>query len=220
MTAQNLVIFGASGSCGQWATKSAIAQGYNVRVLIRPGSKAELPDGVEVIYGEVMDAETVDRAMQGQDAVLSCLGIKRKSATNPWSPVVSPVDLAEQCAKNIVTAMKAHGVNRVVSISAAGVADSWPHISPVMRFMIRSSNISVAYRDLAKMEEVYSNSGLDSLALRPVTLTNGETTGDSKVVERYKLSSKISRGDVGSYMVQSVARKAPFSSPTEMISAT
>ncbi|TLP56538.1 NAD-dependent epimerase/dehydratase family protein [Parasedimentitalea maritima] len=220
MTAQNLVIFGASGNCGQWAAKSAIEQGYNVRVLVRPGSNIKLPDGVEIMHGEVMDADTVKRAVQGQDAVLSCLGIKRKSASNPWSPVVSPIDLAEQSARNIVAAMKTHGVKRVVSISAAGVADSWPHISPVMRLVIRSSNISVAYRDLAKMEQVYRESGLDSLALRPVTLTNGETTADTKVVERYMLSSKISRGDVGSYMVRSLARQTSFSYPTEMISAT
>ena len=146
MTAQNLVIFGASGNCGQWAAKSAIAQGYNVRVLIRPGSKAEFPGGVEIMHGEVMDAQTVNRAVQGQDAVLSCLGIKRKSASNPWSPVVSPVDLAEQSAKNIVAAMKRHDVKRVVSISAAGVAESWPQINPAMRLLIKSSNVSVAYR--------------------------------------------------------------------------
>lgn len=220
MPVRNLVIFGASGNCGQWAAKSAIEQGYTVRAFVRAGSKVDLPDGTEIMHGEVMDAGTVERAVQGQDAVLSCLGIRRKSASNPWSPVVSPVDLAERSARNIVAAMKTHGIKRVVSISAAGVADSWPHISPVMRLVIRSSNISVAYRDLAKMEQVYNESGLDSLALRPVTLTNGETTGDTKVVERYKLSSKISRGDVGSYMVRSIARQTSFSYPAEMISAT
>ncbi|NIZ61648.1 hypothetical protein DL239_11750 [Sedimentitalea sp. CY04] len=220
MTAQNLVIFGASGNCGQWAAKSAIEQGYNVRVLIRPGSKGEFPDDLEIMHGEVMDAQTVDRAMQGQDAVLSCLGIKRKSASNPWSPVVSPINLAEQSARNIVAAMKRHGVKRVVSISAAGVAESWSKINPVMRLLIKSSNVSVAYRDLAKMEQVYKDSGLDSLALRPVTLVDGEPTGEARVVDRYRLSSKISRADVGSYMVQSIPRKAPFSVPAEMISAT
>ncbi|MVO14774.1 NAD(P)-dependent oxidoreductase [Parasedimentitalea huanghaiensis] len=220
MTKQNLVIFGASGNCGQWAVKSAIAQGYNVRVLIRPGSKADFPDGVEIMHGDVVDAQTVDRAVQGQGAVLSCLGIKRKSASNPWSPVVSPVDLAEQSAKNIVAAMKRHGVERVVSISAAGVAESWSQINPVMRFLVKSSNVSVAYHDLAKMEQVYKDSGLDSLALRPVTLVDGEATGDARIVERYRLSSKINRADVGHYMVEAITRKSPYSAPAEMISAT
>lgn len=220
MTVQNLVIFGATGNCGQWAAKSAIEQGYNVRALVRPDSKADLPQGVEIMHGEVMDADTVERAVDGQDAVLSCLGIKRKSASNPWSSVVSPVNLAEQSARNIAAAMKTQGIKRVISISAAGVADSWFDISPVMRFMIRSSNISVAYRDLAKMEQVYNDSGLDSLALRPVTLVDGKVTGDTKVVERYLLSSKISRANVGSYMIEAIARTDPFSTPTEMISAT
>jgi hypothetical protein len=58
-----------------------------------------------------MDAAAVEKAVAGQDAVISALG-----PTRP--PVPAMMEIA---AKNIVAVMKKHGVRRLVSTTGAGV---------------------------------------------------------------------------------------------------
>ncbi len=60
-----------------------------------------------------MDAESVKRAIAGQDAVLSALG-----------PTRTPVpDMMVTAAKNIVAVMDKHGVRRIISTTGGGVRD-------------------------------------------------------------------------------------------------
>jgi putative NADH-flavin reductase len=102
--------------------------------------------------------------------------------------------------------MRAAGVPKVVAVSAAGVGDSAARMNAVMRFLVATSSIGVAYRDLAEMERVYAESGLDWCCVRPVALTNGERTGRVRTVEQFGATSWISRADVAGWMLDQVER--------------
>ncbi|MDO6541737.1 NAD(P)-dependent oxidoreductase [Photobacterium sanguinicancri] len=217
MTQQKLLILGASGGCGQWAVELAVAQGYLVTVLIRQNSQYTPPAGVKVIYGNILDPQTVKDAMSNQNAVISCLGIKRKTAKNPWSALASPSDLATQSTKNIVDAMTFHDIKRLVVVSAAGVAESFSNISTIMKLLIKGSNINKTSNDFAAMEKILANSAIDSLAVRPVGLVDQQTDKKAVIVDHFDLSSQISKKDVAQWMLDAIARPDPFDSPTEMI---
>ncbi len=130
---------------------------------------------------------------------------------------MSSTDFSAASAQSIVNAMKKHAVERVVAISAAGAGDGREKVDSITRLLFCTSNPSITLRDSQNMEEVYKNSGLDSLAVQPVRLVDGEPTNRARIVERCGLSSKISRSDVAAWMLDALERTEPFKSRSEMI---
>lgn len=215
-----LLILGASGGCGRWATKLAADRGHDVAALVRPSAVFDPPPGVRTIRGEVLDAGTVEAALAGVDAVLCCVGIRRRWPANPWSAVVSPRDLTARVAQILVSAMPRQRVGRLVAISAAGVGDSAARVSPINRWLFAHSNVGVAYADLEVMEQALRQSDLDWMAVRPATLTNGGPTGRARVAPFYGATTRISRGDVAAWMLDALERHpAPFADRTPMIAS-
>lgn len=197
-----LVVLGASGKVGKQIVLQALERGHDVVAVVRPSTVYEPPDRIRVVRAEVLEPGVLAPVFEGRDAVLSSLGGQRRNPANPWSSLVSPPDFATVSAGRIVEAMKATGVSRVVAVSSAGVADSAPHMNAVMRVLVAASNVGVAYRDLAGMEQVYAESGLDWCCVRPVVLTDGARTGEVRVVDHFGLTMTISRADVAFAMLE------------------
>ena len=215
----NMLVLGASGGCGRHLVDIAHRRGFRVRAVVRPGRRFEAPEGVELLEGNLLEQDTYLRAVEGVDVVMSALGPKRQNPKNPWSPLDSEEDFASRSAALLVEAMKAHGVQRVCAISAAGVGDSEQGLNWVMRGFIRFSTVGNAYRDLHRMEEVYRNSGLDWQAVRPTRLTSHRRTDNVKVVDSFALTAAISRADVAAFMLNQLETR-PFSAPTPIITVS
>ena len=211
-----LLVLGASGATGNWLARVATQAGHEVTALIRPAASFDAPAGVRVVRGEVLDPAVVTSVVTGQDAVASCLG-QRRAGRSPLAPLRSPPDLMARVASNLVAAMRSAGVNRVVAISAGGVAESITQLSAPVRWVVGVGNVGVAYRDLAEMERQLSASRLDWLAVRPVTLMNGPPTGRAGRVERYGLFSIVRRADVATWMLGALARPTPFIDQTVLL---
>ena len=214
-----LLVLGASGGCGRWLCRLARERGHHVRALVRPATPFDGAAADEVVRGDVLDRQVLDRALTGREAVLSALGIQRTVPWNPWSALASPPDLTTRVAEHLAEAMPAHGVASIVTISAGGVGDSAPRVHPLFRWLIGHSQLAAAYRDLSGMESVLAAAALDWMAVRPVTLTNGPATGTAHTVSRYGLPSRISRADVAAWMLDAVEAPEPFSERTPMIAA-
>src|SRR5258708_19587946 len=76
----NIVIFGANGATGKILTKQALDSGYTVTAVTRHPEAFPLRDArLNVLGGDVFDLALVEKAIAGQDAVLSTLGV-------PFSP--------------------------------------------------------------------------------------------------------------------------------------
>src|SRR5262249_3389591 len=99
----------------------------------------------------------------------------------------------------------------------AGVRDSRKQLSTLARWMVSAGNIGVAYRDLAEMEEILAASGLDWLAVRPVTLTDGPPTRRAGPVRRFTLRSRVMRSDVAAYILEALGWETPFAAHTAFI---
>lgn len=203
-----ILVLGASGGCGRWLVRLATERGHEVTALVRVDTAFEPPAGATVVRGEATDPHTLDAAVRGHDAVLSCLGLRR-AGRSPWAPLRSPPDLTTRVAHGLVPAMRAHGVRRVVAISAGGVGDSLERLTWPVRWLVAAGNVATAYRDLAGMEGALAASGLEWLVVRPVTLTGGAPTGRARPVPRYTLTSTVRRADVAAYMLAAAERALP-----------
>lgn len=211
-----LLILGASGATGTWLTKLAVERGHAVTAAVRSSLAFGAPEGVAVKEGNVADAAFLDRILPGHDAVLSAVGLRR-AALNPWARLLSPPDFTTRVARVLAPAMLRHGVQRLLVVSAGGVAESFLDATWAVKLMVRSGNVGVAYRDLASMEGVLSGSTLDWCAVRPVTLQHGPPRRPAREVRRFSISSMVRRSEVADWMLREIEKPGPFTKRQVMI---
>ena len=67
-----LLMVGATGSIGRYAVAEALRQGYAVRTLVRDRARAVriLPDGVDLVIGDLTRPDTLGPALDGVDAIV------------------------------------------------------------------------------------------------------------------------------------------------------
>ncbi|MGW6837957.1 NAD(P)H-binding protein [Streptomyces sp. NPDC054949] len=126
--------------------ESAPAAGEELRVIVR--DPARLPDAVhgrvEVITGSHGDAEVVDRAFEGADAVFWLV---------PPDASLTPQDAYSRFSGPATKALAAHGVGHVVGVSALGrgtpLADRAGLVTASLAMDDLIADSGVAYRSLA-----------------------------------------------------------------------
>jgi putative NADH-flavin reductase len=212
----HIIVFGASGNCGRLFVERAAEHGHSITAVAR-SSTSDLPRGVELVLGDVLDASFVARVMRDHDIVVSALGMRY---AHPWATRRSPDDFTERATRNIVDAMKSRGIDRLVVVSAAGVGDSRVGLNWPMRLMLKASNVGVAYADLERMEAVLAESGLDWHAVRPTTLTHGDRTGRAHATDSFGVTATIPRADVAEWLLHEVESPANGGIRTPMITVT
>lgn len=80
-----VLITGATGFIGGNLARSLRSRGYEVRALVRPGSSTLTIDGagVDTVPGDILDRESVQRAMQGCQGVFHCAAAYTFWSRNP-----------------------------------------------------------------------------------------------------------------------------------------
>ncbi len=110
---QQVTVLGATGQVGRVVLREALRAGYRVRVLARsPNKLGEIPEGVDVVEGDLLDASAVGSALQGSHAVLSAAG----GVKEPDQYVKF-----QRIGRHLVGAMQEQGIRRLVNISGAVV---------------------------------------------------------------------------------------------------
>jgi putative NADH-flavin reductase len=115
MDTSHIALFGATGRVGSRLLEYALADGHAVRALVRDPAKLSARPGLEVLQGDVLDADGVARTIAGTDAVLSGLG---------GAGLGDPGEAQSRGMRNIVAAMTQHGVTRVLGVAGGGILDS------------------------------------------------------------------------------------------------
>jgi putative NADH-flavin reductase len=173
-----IVVFGANGPTGRLLTGQALAAGHQVAAVTR--RPADLPithERLSVVGADVHDAQAVDRAVEGADAVLSTLGV-------PYTR--KPVNVYSDGIRNITATMSRHGVKRLVVVSSSATephhhADGGFLMNRVLQPLITATIGKTTYSDMRRMEELVRGSGLDWTIMRPSGLF------DAPGVTRYEL---------------------------------
>jgi putative NADH-flavin reductase len=196
-----LIVFGASGKTGRHIVQQALDAGHTVTAFVRNPAAFEVQHTrLNVVQGDILDATSVDRALPGHNAVLSALGTK----TGERAPVLS------QGMGHIIAAMKRHGVRRLIVESSIAMPDNKPYMDfsgRVMTEFVSRFVLRAMWQDKMAMEALIQESGLDSVIVRPITLTTGPYTGHYQhgIGLPVRMSSKISRADVADFMLRQLA---------------
>lgn len=129
---KQVLITGAGGFIGSHLTETLVKAGAKVRVFIRYNSRdgrgnledleSGLLDQVEIIAGDLRDADVIDRTVKGCNAVFhlgALVGIPY-SYKNPREVVETNI----MGTFNVLTAARDHGVERIVHTSTSEVYGS------------------------------------------------------------------------------------------------
>ncbi len=188
-----LVIFGATGGIGSQTVQQALDAGHEVTAVARrPAAITLRHPHLEVVQGDVLQPETVQKVIAGKDVVISALGVHNRAPTTVYSEGV----------KNIIQAMLAVQVRRLYCISASGIEPGplWQRIiaKPILWTLLKEM-----YSDLVRMESVVTRSSVDWTIVRPPRLTDGPHTGQYQVAlnQHLRRCFLISRADVADYML-------------------
>lgn len=196
-----LTVFGATGGTGALFVQRALAAGHGVTAVARDPSRlasriAIQHDHLRVVRGDVLEPASVESAVSGADAVVSCIGPTAGG---------NPVTIYSAGMGNMLRAMRAAGVRRLICVSAnpleVGNGDVLLDrvvLKPIVRAIFKAS-----YADLARMEAEVRASGLDWTIMRPPRLTNRPPTGRYRTAYNRSLPRGrfIARGDLAAAML-------------------
>ncbi len=190
----NILVFGATGPLGRCVVEAALSAGHQVTVFARTPGRLSLRPGLREVTGDVLDAGAVAAAVPGHDAVISALGHSRPS---PKGNDLHPG------ASNIIDAMKAARVSRLIWISSHGVGDSQGHSGFLFEHIVVPLRLRAEFADKERQEALVTAGDLDWTIIRPARLTNGPLTRRLRAQPRLRISIRdsISRADVAEFVL-------------------
>lgn len=201
-----ILVLGISGKTGRLAAEAAISRGHKVVGIARNPEKVTVK-GAEIVAGTSYDLETVRKAIEGCDAVISTLG-SFSNTQGLFSKIKTPLDVMSVSMKNTVKLMEEKGIKRIVLMTALGVGDSAYMMPKVFGFIVKISNIKYAYADHDVQEKVLMNTGLDWTIVRPVMLKdNPENLPVLHNINGVgKITSAITRNSVANFMLDCIEK--------------
>ncbi len=177
----NILVVGASRGSGATVVRTLRSDGHRVTAFARTASRAGFGDDVVALDGDVMDHDDLAKAMVGQDAVVVTLGI----SDNPLKVhylrrAGTPLAVRSAGTRGVVEAMQDAGIRRLAVQTTYGVGESHRHLDLRWK-LIFALLLRPQIRDTAVQEDVVRSSGLDWTIVRPVALTDEETTAPAYV---------------------------------------
>jgi uncharacterized protein YbjT (DUF2867 family) len=208
--AMKLTVFGATGRIGGEVIRQALTAGHEVTAVVRdPGRLTVRDPRLEVVTVESLaDPDLLGPAVAGRDAVLSGVGPRRRTDTR----------VASESTRGILAAMSAHGVRRLVAVSAAPVGpapagDRWFDrrvLRPFITALLRD-----VYADLAVMEREIRDSGVDWTVIWPPRLVDSppKSAYRTAIGANVPHGRTISRAEVADLMLAALNDPAMVGQP-------
>lgn len=197
----NVLVFGATGRVGRHTVQALIDRRHAVTAF---GHSVETT-GVDLVgrspcQGDVLHYDDVERVMPGHDIVVLTFG----TTLDPQDVHRQP-NLSEDGTRNVVSAMTAHGIPRLVCMTASGSG------TPDVDDHVRSCNIvdPATLRRILKhravQAEIVETSDLPEwVIVRTAKLVDG-VGGAVRVVDKSDdgpTRRTITRGDVGRFLAR------------------
>ncbi|KAL0582193.1 hypothetical protein ABG067_008007 [Albugo candida] len=195
-----LFIFGGTSPTGQEMIKKALAQNHTVVAYVRSPQKLDqdIASKITVVQGELTDEAAILQALEGVDAVLSCLG--PRIIGNPKGlPITNGYKLIVKC-------MEQKGVKRIIATATPSFADKENDKSAMFSsFLVGMIKTFVpqAYSEMNGIGETLTNSDLDWTIVRLYILTNGKE-GVVKTAYVGDAGYFIARKDIAQFILNEV----------------
>lgn len=195
-----ILVIGSTGPQGREFVAQALAAGHAVCAFARNPAALQPAPGLEVLRGDVFDQHSLDAAARGQDAAVSMLGVALAAARRP-------TNVFSQGTRNLIAALKAAGVRRLIVQSSFGVGDSRRDAGLLER-VFYALLLRGAYADKVLQEQAVRESGLDYTIVRPTRLTTAAGTGRYTArVGPGAVPSSIARADVARFILDALGTR-------------
>lgn len=194
-----VILFGATGYIGRLVVKELLKEDHKVTAFARNPSKLNLKNN-KLTYsaGNALNQNDVFEAVKGHDVVVIALGagMSRKSIVR------------SQGTLNIINAMKAQGIRRLICQSTLGAHESWSNLNFWWKYVMFGALLKPVFKDHELQESHVLASGLDWTIIRPSAFSDEPATGQFKEgfspAER-NLSLKISSADVANFLCHQIS---------------
>ena len=205
-----VLVVGATGGTGRATVEALLRAGHRVTAFARSATRlAEglAAEGLRALDGDATNPDEVDRAVQGQDAVVVTLGIRENPLrVRLLGPARTPMDVRSTGTRNVVAAMARHGVSRLAVQSSYGVGETRERLGLADRLLF-GLLLKPQIADTEVQEQVVRSSELDWLIAQPVHLTDADEdalpftslTGDTRRMS-------LSRKRVARFLADSLSR--------------
>ena len=200
---KKILIVGATGGTGRELVAQGLERGYEVTAFVRSPEKLSLEHPrLRIVQGDVLDQPSLDKAVEGQEAVLSALGHKR---------FFYPTRILSKGTENLLRAMVKEGTRRLICETAISIGDSAGRLGLLYTFFNTPVVLPLYFWDKARQEQIVAASDRDWIIVRPGALTNGQRTGVLRHGARegsYLGTRSISRADVAEFMLDQLESNA------------
>jgi putative NADH-flavin reductase len=202
-----IIVIGASRGIGRQTVRVALEKGHTVTAFSRhPESlvreHAGLNSRLRLEAGDVLDAKAVQKAIRGQDIVICALGLPSLQAMGP--PFAQRSYVLSTGTQNILEAMAANDVKRLLCVTAIGAGNSVEQCTVLTRMVLRRG-LKWLFKEKDRQEELIKNSPLEWTIVRPTALTNGRAKGAMTGEHLHSgVLTQVSRADVATMMVNSI----------------
>lgn len=213
-----LALLGSTGFVGTVLLKKSLAQGHQLKVLVRsPEKLGDVKDKVEIVRGDMFNPAALENLVQGVDAVISVAG--------PPMNEKFDVEKHARATQDLVSAIKKAKVNRVITIAGAAAEVPGQKLGfkqSLLRFVlgtfVRPDVIKVKDMELKTIAE----SGLNWTVLRPPLIGSGKPTGNVAASNSDMTGMKIDVEDITDFILSLLKtdawdRKAPIISSQKRI---
>lgn len=186
-----VLVIGASGPLGREIVKTTLARGHKVTAFVRKAFDIQ-HENLTMAIGDVMDSDTVNTAMAGQEAVICSLGIKQ---------TFKPVEIYSEGTTHMIRAMTRHNARRLICITGIGAGESKGHGGILYNKVIQPFLLKTIYEDKTRQEEIIRYCNRDWIVVRPAVLTDGPAKGRYAMLKEIRgvQTSTISRADVAAF---------------------
>jgi putative NADH-flavin reductase len=194
-----LLVIGATRGIGLEVVQQALEAGHEVTALARnPQGFSMQHERLRVVKGDILDQNSIERALEGQDAVCVTIGI---------GVTRKPVSIFSEGTRKVVEAMKNSACRRLLCVTGIGAGDSRGHGGFLYDKIFTPLFVRTIYEDKDRQEKIVRESGLDWVIVRPGFLTDGPRTGKYRALTNLEgvKAGKISRADVADFIVKEAA---------------
>jgi nucleoside-diphosphate-sugar epimerase len=190
--ADRILVFGASQRTGLEVARILTDRNEAVTAFVRPTSDREALEalGVEIVVGDVLDADSVEAAFAAGQfrAVINSIGGQRGQPRPDLDGTI-----------NVVEAAKRHGIKRMLMVTMVGAGDS---------FDVMAENTKKFLGPIAELktqaEDYLMASSLDATILRPGGMRSDPATGTAIKTEDHTVMGMIHRADLAALVVESL----------------
>ncbi|MFZ4452753.1 NAD(P)-dependent oxidoreductase [Salibacterium aidingense] len=206
----NLLIFGATGRTGKIVVRKALEQGHHVTVYVRDPSKLEQgPEALTIIQGELMEQDKIEKAVQGQDVVISLLAPHGRI---PGKPITKAIT-------RTLRGMEKHDVQRIITVGTPSITEKQDAFDAKYKLIKTGERAFTKEQtdDVIDAAEAVRQSDRDWTIVRVPFLTNkpGNNMVKAGFLGDGNFRTKLSREDLAMFILSQLdndtySRQAPL----------